>query len=49
VIGDEHEVSIFGVPEKHRLILALLRYQSFVASDSIPAVVSTRHNEPMKD
>ena len=49
MIGDEHGVGVFGVPEKHHLILALLRYQSFVASNSIPATVSTRHNEPMKD
>ena len=50
MIGDEHGVDLSGEPpERHRLILALLRYQSLLARNSIAVAVSIRHlNEWME-
>ena len=49
VTGDEYGLGVSRAPEKYRLILALLRYQSLLASNSTAAVALTRQNEWMKE
>ena len=49
MIGDERGVDLFGVPlERRRLILALLRYRSLLASNSVAVAVLIRHSEWME-
>ena len=43
MIGDERGVDLSGTPERRRLILASLRYQSLLARNSITVTVLIRH------